>query len=80
MSDKEPKKKGKRMMDTNVRVTKDTHSRLKTLSDTLGLTMSEAIDFIIIEHYPDIEEERKALEERKRKVASLKKRSGNSDN
>ena len=80
MTDEQPKKKGKRMMDTNVRITRDTHNRLKTLSDLLGLTMSEAIDFIIIEHYPNVEEERKAKEERKKKIATLKRKSNVSDN
>lgn len=63
------KKKGKRMVDTNVRITKETHSRLKTLADMLGLTMSDAINFVIIEHYPEVDNERTRREERRRTLA-----------
>lgn len=48
--------KGKRMVDTNVRVTKDTHRRLKTLAELHDTTISEAIDKLILEHAPEVEE------------------------
>ncbi|MBL8163746.1 MAG: hypothetical protein JNJ61_17295 [Anaerolineae bacterium] len=73
MSDEQPKetrKKGKRMVNTNVRVTKETHERLKTLSELLGLTMSEAIDHVINSHYPEVETERRMKQERKSKLLS----------
>lgn len=76
MSDKQQpedgKKKGKRMVDTNVRVTKETHERLKTLAELLDLTMSDAIDHVIGSHYPEVERERTAREERKTKLLSRK--------
>lgn len=59
--------KGKRMVDTNVRVTKDTHLRLKTLADLREATISEAIDKLIEEHAPEVEEAINALKKIKDK-------------
>lgn len=61
MTDEAPKKRGrpkkaKKMVDTNVRVTKDTHLRLKTLADLWGITMSESIDLLIEKHAPEVED------------------------
>lgn len=74
MSDESSKseKKGKRMVDTNVRVTKDTHLRLKALSDLWGVTMSEALDLLIGEHVPEIEERLKQREEMQKKLSKRK--------
>lgn len=64
MSDEKSKKekKGKRMVDTNVRMTKPTHSRLKYLTEVMGLTMSEIVDAMIYEKYPDIDSKISARE------------------
>jgi len=65
------KKAKGRVMDTNVRVSKSTHRLLKALTDELGVgTMSDAIDFVIFEHYPQIEQKLKAAEERKKLLDS----------
>lgn len=64
-----PKKKGKgRVVITNIRVEKDTHNRIKTLADLWGVTMSEAMDMLITEHVPEVEEAIKLREEMKRKA------------
>lgn len=61
------KKKGKRMVITNVRVTEETHLELKTLADLRGKTMSEAISQLIREAAPDVIEEVRRRQEAKRK-------------
>lgn len=72
MSDERPekgKKKGKRMVTTNVRLTPEAHDRLRALVGKLGVSsMSDAIDFVVIEHYPDVEADRKQQEQRRRKL------------
>lgn len=82
MSEQNPakgKKKGKgRMVVTNVRVTKETHLRLKALTDELGVeSMSDAIDFVIFEHYPQVEQKLKTSEERRQKLVSKRSQSDN---
>lgn len=62
------KKKGKRMVETNVRLTRDAHSRLRALASRLGLSMSDAVDYVVFNHYPEIEQERKLLEARKEEL------------
>ena len=74
MSDKKSKseKKGKRMVDTNVRVTKDTHLLIKTLADLWGVTMSDAMAMLINEHVPEVKEALKRREEIQRKLNEKK--------
>ena len=73
------KKKGKgRVVVTNVRVTKETHVRLKTLADLWGLTMSEAVNLLIRENVPEVEESIRLREEMKMKAGKNKPES--SDN
>lgn len=74
MSEKKPKaeKKGKRMVDTNVRVTRETHLRVKTLAEMWGVTMSEAMDLLISEHVPQVEDEIKRREEIQVKLSKRK--------
>lgn len=74
MSDEKPesgKKGNKRMVDTNVRVTKSTHSRLKYLAEVLGVTMSEAVDAMIYEKDPAIDEK---IEAREREIKEFRKK------
>lgn len=71
------KKKGKRMTTSAVRVTPETHKRMKTLADVLGMTMSEAIDFIILEHMPEIDEEVVRREASKTKLKQLRNKRQN---
>lgn len=67
------KKKGKgRVVITNVRVTKETHTRLKTLADLWGVTMSEAMDMLITEHVPEVEEAIRLREQMKMKAGRSK--------
>lgn len=72
MSEEQPgkgNKKGKRMVTTNVRLTPDAHDRLRALQKKLGLaSMSDVVDYIVIEHFPDVENERKVQEERRKKL------------
>ena len=74
MSDEKPKraKKGKRMVETNVRVTKETHLRIKTLAEMWGITMSEAMDLLITEHVPEVEAEIRLREEIQQKLSKRK--------
>lgn len=74
MSEKKPKdeKKSKRMVDTNVRVTKETHLRVKTLAEMWGITMSEAMDLLISEHVPEVEQEIKRREDIQQKINKRK--------
>ena len=78
-SPKKGKKKGQgRVVVTNVRVTKETHQRLKALTDELGVeTMSDAIDLVIFEHYPQVEQRVKRSEENRNKVNSKRSQSDN---
>lgn len=60
-------KKGKQMVDTTMRVTKETSVRVKILADLMGVTMSEAIDRLIEENAPQVNEEiRRRAEQKKR--------------
>lgn len=72
MSNEQPdkgKKKGKRMVTTNVRLTPEAHDRLRALQKKLGMTsMSDTVDYVVIEHFPDVESERKQQEARRRKL------------
>lgn len=74
MSD-EGKKKGKgRVVITNVRVTKETHLRLKTLSELWGMTMSEAMDALIKKQAPEVDE---IIREREEQIKRFSKRKPN---
>lgn len=64
MSEEKPKKKG-RMVTAPVRLTEETHQRVKTLSEMWEVTISEAIDLIITQHVPEVDEEIKRRTERK---------------
>lgn len=64
-----PKKENQVIVDTNVRVTKETHLRMKTLADLWGLTMSEAVNLLIRENVPEVEQ---AIQLR----AQMKKKAG----
>lgn len=74
MSDEKSKdeKKGKRMVDTNVRVMKTTHQRMKTLADLWGVTISEAVDLLISQHAPEVDNEIKRREEMQRQMSKKK--------
>lgn len=61
------KKKEKRMVTTNVRLTPEAHDRLRALQKKLGLSsMSDAVDYVVIEHFPEVEADRKQQEARRR--------------
>lgn len=60
-----PKKDGD-VVTTNIRVTKTTHMRVKTLADMLGVNISEALDMLIARSAPEVDEELKRREERRR--------------
>jgi predicted DNA-binding protein len=81
MSDEKPKKekKGKRMVDTNVRITKSTHSRLKYLAEALGVTMSEIVDAMIYEKHPDIDSRINAREQEAKELRRHIKKPDNSN-
>ena len=73
-----PKKENKVIVDTNVRVTKETHIRMKTLADLWGLSMSEAVNLLIKENVPEVEEAVKTREEMRLKAE--KRRADSSNN
>ena len=50
------KKESGRVVITNVRVTKEAHLRLKTLSELWGVSMSEALDALIKSHAPEVDD------------------------
>lgn len=64
-------KKGKRMVDTNVRMTKTTHARLKYLAQVLGVTISEVVDSLIGDKYPDIDAR---IDAREREARELRRK------
>jgi predicted DNA-binding protein len=74
MTDEKPKKpkKGGRMVTAPVRLTEETHQRVKTLSEMWDVTISEAIDLIITEHVPEIDEEIRRRGEKKRAFGKKK--------
>jgi hypothetical protein len=61
-----PKKKDNSVVTTNIRITKDTHMRVKTLADMLGVNISVALDMLIQKSAPEVDEELKRREERRR--------------
>lgn len=61
-----PKKQDGSVVTTNIRITKDTHQRVKTLADMLGVNISDALDMLIQKSAPEVEEELKRREERRR--------------
>ena len=56
MSDESKKKGGKRMVVTNIRVTKETHAELQALSRIWDMPMSDAISKLIRENIPEVGE------------------------
>lgn len=66
------KKRGKRMVTAPVRLTEETHLRVKTLSEMWNVTISEAIDAVIKQHVPEVDEEIRRQKEVKRKFELLK--------
>jgi hypothetical protein len=65
------------MVDTNVRVTKTTHARLKYLAQVLGVTISEVIDAMIVEKNPDIDSR---IEAREREARELRRKTKGESN
>ena len=59
-------KKADGIATTNIRITVETHQRVKTLADMLGVNISEALDMLIQKHAPEVEEELKRREERRK--------------
>lgn len=74
----ERQRKEKRMAVTNIKVTPEAHNLLKTIADTLGMPMSDAIIFLITERFPNAEEMAKARDEYRTQLAQRRpsKRSG----
>jgi hypothetical protein len=60
-----PKKEGD-VVTTNIRITKTTHQKVKTLADMLGVNISEALDMLIAKSAPEVNEELRRREERRR--------------
>lgn len=60
-----PKKEGD-VVTTNIRITKTTHQKVKTLADMLGVNISEALDMLIAKSAPEVNEELQRREERRR--------------
>jgi hypothetical protein len=63
VADEQPEKKDKRMATTNIKVTREAHGLLKTVSDMLGVPMSDVILFMIDKQFPQADEELKRREE-----------------
>ncbi len=61
-----PKKKDGEVVTTNIRVTKDTHRLIKAVADKYGLGLSETIEAIIRQAEPNIEEEIREREDRRK--------------
>jgi DNA-binding Xre family transcriptional regulator len=61
-----PKKVDGDTSSTNIRITAETHQRVKTLADMLGVNISEALDILIQKHAPEVDEELKRREERRK--------------
>lgn len=51
------------MATTNIKVTREAHGLLKTVSDMLGVPMSDVILFMIDKQFPQADEEMKRREE-----------------
>lgn len=74
MTEDKPKKpkKGGRMVTAPVRLTEETHQRVKTLSEMWDVTISEAIDLIITEHVPELDDEIRRRSEGKQALGKKK--------
>lgn len=68
MSDESKKKGGKRMVVTNIRVTKETHAELQALSQIWDIPMSDAISKLIRDNVPEVRELISKRDEIKRKA------------
>jgi antitoxin component of RelBE/YafQ-DinJ toxin-antitoxin module len=62
----------KQLPDTNVRVSGETHLRLKTLADMMGLSISDAVDQFIQTYAPEVEEEISRRQDFKRRFLESK--------
>lgn len=51
------------MATTNIKVTREAHGLLKTVSDLLGVPMSDVILLMVDKQFPQAEEEMKRREE-----------------
>jgi hypothetical protein len=72
------KKKGKgRVVITNVRVTKETHIRMKTLADLWHMSMSEVINKLIDEGAPNVDQVIREREEQERRFSQQHKSNEN---
>lgn len=69
-------KKDKRMVQTNIKVTKEAHGLIKFAADKLGMPMSDAIIFIVGKVYPNADQE---IKEREAAQAEYEERRGKSN-
>jgi hypothetical protein len=67
-----PRKDDTVIVDTNVRVDKRAHIRMKTLADLWGVTLSEAINRLIDKQAPEVDEVIRQREEQRRKFSENK--------
>ncbi len=69
-----PKKEGGRVVTTNIKVSKDAHSLIMTAAGKLGMSMSDALIYLVTERYPDIDKELREREENQREIEQRKRR------
>jgi hypothetical protein len=72
-----PRKDDTVIVDTNVRVDKRAHIRMKTLADLWGVTLSEAINRLIDKQAPEVDEVIRQREEQRKKFAQNEPDSSN---
>ncbi len=68
-----PKKEGGRVVTTNIKVSKTAHSLVMTAANKLGMSMSDALIYLITEKFPKIDEELAEREENMRKLEERKR-------
>lgn len=69
-----PKKEGGRVVTTNIKVSKDAHALVMAAAGKLGVSMSDALIYLVTERYPDIDKEMRERQENQNEVEKRKQR------
>jgi len=69
-----PKKEGGRVVTTNIKVSRDAHALVMAAAGKLGVSMSDALIYLVTERYPDIYVELRDRQENQREVEERKRR------
>lgn len=62
------------MVTTNIKVSRDAHALVMAAAGKLGVSMSDALIYLVTERYPDIYVELRDRQENQREVEERKRR------